>query len=233
MARLVIKSHRPWQYSIAIIVLSMVIALGTWLLLDNSYWRIVTAMTGKSNDERTLAETNRELEAQNRELHSRILMLEQTTRLDKETAGMLQQEMVTLQDQIYKQKRELEFYQGVMDSARKTVGMDIHGLYIEPTTRANRYLLKLVLTHVSKNDTVMKGSLAVTIEGTQKGERRRLDLAGLLDNKVDFGFEIKSFKRLEYEFGLADEFVAEQLIVRIVPADGREPPISKAYDWPL
>ena len=233
MARLVIKPHRPWQWAIAIIALSALIALMTWALLDNSYWRIVTAMVGSDNEERTLMERNRELEAENRELGSRIAMLEQTTRVDKDTAVILQKEMVSLQDQIYRLKRELEFYQGAMDSARKTVGMDVHGLYIEPAARANRYLLKLVLTHVSKSDTVMKGNLAVTIEGTQNGERRRLDLAGLLDEKIDFNFEIKSFKRLEYEFALADGFVADQVTVRVEPRGGGESPLSKIYDWPI
>lgn len=233
MARLVIRPHRPWQWAIAIITLSALIALLTWAMLDNSYWRIVTAMIGSGNDERTLMERNRELEAQNQDLNSRILMLEQTTRVDKETAVMLQKDMVALQDQIYKLKRELEFYQGVMDSARKTVGMDIHGLYIEPAARANHYLLKLVLTHVAKNDTVMKGSLTVTIAGTRNGEKLRLDLGSLLDEKTDFGFEIKSFKRLEYEFALADGFVADEITVRVESRVGGEPPISKTYDWPI
>lgn len=233
MARLVIKPHRPWQWAIAIIALSALIALMTWTLLDNSYWRIVTAMIGSDNEERALMEKNHELETENRELGSRVVMLEQTTRVDKETAVMLQKEMVSLQDQIYRLKRELEFYQGAMDSARKTVGMDIHGVYIEPAARTNHYLLKLVLTHVSKSDTVMKGNLAVTIEGTQDGERRRLDLGSLLDEKSDFNFEIKSFKRLEYEFALADGFVADQVTVRVEPRIGGESPLSKIYDWPI
>jgi hypothetical protein len=173
-----------------------------------------------------------QLEKQNSELNDRIIMLEQTTRLDKETAVLLQKDMIALQDQIYKLKRELEFYQGVMDSARKTVGLDIHGLFIEPSSRKNWYLLKLVLTHVSKNDTVMKGSFAVTIEGVSNGQRQQLDLASLLDKKTDFGFEIKSFKRLEYEFQLADGFVADHVMVQIRPTSG-EPAISKTYDWPL
>lgn len=234
MPRLVIKSHRPWQWTIAIIALSMAITLVTFLLLDNSFWRILTARIGESNTTLTLRETNRALEAQNRELNNRILMLEQTTSLDKETAVMLQAEMVDLQNQIYQQKQELEFYQGVMDAARKTVGMDIHGLYIEPVSVKNRYLLKLVLTHVSKNDNVIKGNLNINIEGTQNGERLRLALAGLsVNDKADFGFEIKSFKRLEYEFELAAEFVADQVVVLIEPKTGGESAISKTYDWPL
>jgi hypothetical protein len=233
MPRLIIKSHRPWQGIISVTALSVVIALVTWQMLDTSYWRIISSMTGRNNDERTLIDANRQLLDQNQDLNSRLLMLEQTTKVDKDTAVMLQKEMIALQDQIYKLKRELEFYQGAMDSARKTVGMDIHGVYIEPAGSSNRYLLKLVFTHVAKNDTVMKGRLAVTIVGTQNGEQRRLELGSLLEEKTDFGFEIKSFKRLEYEFGLDEDFVAKQVIVRVNPTIGGEPPLSKTYDWPI
>jgi hypothetical protein len=233
MPRLIIKSHRPWQGIISVTALSVVIALVTWQMLDTSYWRIISSMKGRNNDERTLIDANRQLLDQNQDLNSRLLMLEQTTKVDKDTAVMLQKEMIALQDQIYKLKRELEFYQGAMDSARKTVGMDIHGVYIEPAGSSNRYLLKLVLTHVAKNDTVMKGRLAVTIVGMQNGEQRRLELGSLLEEKTDFGFEIKSFKRLEYEFGLDEDFVAKQVIVRVNPTIGGEPPLSKTYDWPI
>ena len=233
MPRLIIKSHRPWQGIISVTALSVVIALVTWQMLDTSYWRIISSMTGRNNDERTLIDANRQLLDQNQDLNSRLLMLEQTTKVDKDTAVMLQKEMIALQDQIYKLKRELEFYQGAMDSARKTVGMDIHGVYIEPAGSSNRYLLKLVLTHVAKNDTVMKGRLAVTIAGMQNGEQRRLELGSLLEEKTDFGFEIKSFKRLEYEFGLDKDFVAKQVIVRVNSTIGGEPPLSKTYDWPI
>ena len=232
MPRLVIKTHRPWQSIIAVITLSVLIALITWLLLDSSYWSSLLKNNNNNNDTRSVLEANHQLEKQNSELNDRIIMLEQTTRLDKETAVLLQKDMIALQDQIYKLKRELDFYQGVMDSARKTVGLDIHGLFIEPSSRKNWYLLKLVLTHVSKNDTVMKGSFAVTIEGVSNGQRQQLDLASLLDKKTDFGFEIKSFKRLEYEFQLADGFVADHVMVQIRPTSG-EPAISKTYDWPL
>jgi hypothetical protein len=233
MPRLVIKSHRPWQGIISVTALSIVIALVTWQMLDTSYWRIISSMTGRNNEERTLMEANRQLVAQNQDLGSRLLMMEQTTKVDRDTAAMLQKEMIALQDQIYKLKRELEFYQGAMDSARKTVGMDIHGVYIEPAGGSNRYLLKLVLTHVSKNDTVMKGRLAVTIEGTLNGKEQRLDLGSLLDEKTDFDFEIKSFKRLEYEFGLDEDFVAKQVIVRVNPTIAGEAPFSKTYEWPI
>lgn len=233
MARLVIKPHRPWQWVIAVITLSALIAVLVWALLDDSYWRVITAAIGDNNEVRTLQRTNRDLEEQNRALNSRILELEQTTRLDRETATMLQQEMVALQDQIYRLKRELEFYQGVMDTARQTAGMDIHGLYVEPAGRAGRYLLKLVLTHVGKNDTVMKGGLSVTIAGTRNGEAQRLDLADLIDKKADLTFEMKSFKRLEYEFALEEGFTADEISVRVEPRVGGEPPVSRTYDWPI
>ena len=234
MTNLVIKSHRPWQLAIAIVALSMVIAIVTWLLLDNSHWRIINGRIGDSNDARSLLETNAELLKQNKELHERILMFEQTTQVDKDTAVLLQGELVTLQDEIYRLTRELEFYQGVMDSARKVTGMALHGLYVEPLTRENQYHMKLVLTRVVKSDKVIQGGVDVNIEGKQNNRKVKLNMSALsIDEKPVMTFELKNFQRVEYQFEFPQDFLAERVLVHVNPKDKNEVAISKVYDWPL
>ena len=45
-------------------------------------------------------------------------MLKQTAEVDAQTAGLLQQDLKKLQDEIFSLEQELEFYQGAMDSSR-------------------------------------------------------------------------------------------------------------------
>ncbi len=233
MPRLVIKSHRPWQFAAAVILLSMAIAILTWTMLDRSHWSyIVNRITG-NNESRQLWENNQELIKESRQLQEQIIRYEQTTRLDQETTAMMQEELVNLQDEIYRLKHELEFYQGVMDSARNITGIDIHGLYIEPLARENQYHMKLVLTHVTKSAKVIEGRLDIAIEGLQNRERIKLDLSGLsLDEKIDLTFTLKSFRMVEYRFELPPEFLAEKVQVRILSGSRNEPAMDKVYDWP-
>ena len=234
MARLIIKSHRPWQLAIAIIILSMVISLFTWLLLDNNHWQVIYGQLSGNTDTRELIEANQGLQDENKALQGRILMLDQTTQLDKQTAVIMQNELKALQDQIYQLKRELEFYQGVMDTNQSVSGLEIHGIYIEPLSKSNQFLIKLVLTNVTLSDRLLQGSLEIMIEGDHNGTKQSLNMSKLLiDERVELSFELKNFKRVEYRFELPSEFNAERVIVKVSQNNRNEPPISGTYDWPL
>jgi hypothetical protein len=212
----------------------MVIATVTWLLLDSSHWSLINDRLGDNNDSRSLLEANDALLKQNKELQDRVLMFERTTEVDKETATLLQEEMIALQNEIYRLKRELEFYQGVMDSARQITGMDVHGIHVEPLNRENQYLIKLVLTRAAKSDKVMTGGLDINIEGMQNNRKIRLNLARVsIDEKPDMTFELKNFARVEYQLELPADFLAERVLVQVSPKDKNELAISKVYDWPL
>ena len=234
MPRLVIKNHRPWQMAIAIIALSMVISLITWLLLDNNHWQVIYDQLSGNLTTRDLIETNQVLLDENTELKGRIIMLEQTTSLDKDTAIHLQNELTTLQDEIYQLKRELEFYQGVMDTTRRVSGLNIHGIYVESLSKPNQFVLKLVLTNVVRNDRVLQGKLDINIEGIQNNRKQKLNMRNILiDESADLSFELKSFRRVEYAFEIPHEFVANRVLVKVTMRNTREPPMNKVYDWPL
>lgn len=232
MPRLVIKNHRPWQFATAIIVLSSVIALITWLFLDSSHWQLINDRIKGNQGTKSLLEANQGLLAQNKRLQNQVLMLEQTTRLDQETAILLQEDLISLQDEISRLKRELEFYQVVMDTARKTIGIDIHGLHVEPLNRENQYHLKLVLTNVAKSDSVTQGTIDIHIEGTQDNKKQELNISELtFIEPQDLTFELKSFKGLEFRFELPAGFYAERVLIQINPKG--DPAFNRIFDWPL
>jgi hypothetical protein len=234
MPRLVIKSHRPWQMAIAIIALSMVISVFTWFLLDNNHWQVIYNQLSGNLKTKDLIETNQTLEDANSELQGKVLMLLQTTQLDKETAVHMQNELMSLQDEIYRLKRELEFYQGVMDTTRRVTGLDIHGIYVEPLLKPNQYVIKLVLTNVATSDRVLEGKLDINFEGIQNNNKQRMNINDILiSESTDLSFELKSFKRVEYVFELPAEFAVSRVQVNVNVKNANELPISKIYDWTL
>ena len=68
MPRLTVKNHRPVQWSIAIVALSMLIALFTWMLLDESHWAVIYDRMSITKNYNNLGELNRELEQENTRL---------------------------------------------------------------------------------------------------------------------------------------------------------------------
>lgn len=234
MPRLVVKSHRPLQFAIAIVALSAIIALITWLVLDSSHWTYIYNRLGKNQDQKLLWEVNKVLDRENRELQERVIMLERSTDLDKQTTALLQDELTSLQDEISRLRRELEFYQGVMDATRESSGLQIHGVHVMPLSRAGSYRLSLVLTHVAKSDMVTEGAMDITIEGMVGKTVHKIKLEELNgDETLDLAFKFKNFKRFQSNITLPPELVPQKVIVEIQPKDKKQATIKKVFEWPI
>lgn len=234
MPRLVVKNHRPWQFALAIIFLSIFATVLTWFLLDYAHWSLVQDRARITSDYKELLEVNRELEQENQNLRDKVLTLEQTTRLDKSTASLLQDELASLQDEIHQLRGELEFYQGIMESTRDTEGLNIYGIHITPLSMERSFLLRLVLTHVVKGDKVATGRLKVMIEGVDKeGTVRQFNLNKLsMGESPDLEFKFKNFKRFDRNLTLPAGFEPRRILVQILPKGRNEAMSSKVFEWP-
>ncbi len=207
MNRLVVKSHRPWQFAAAVIVLSMFLASLTWLMLDKSHWSLIFDRVDDNQDRKHLWEVNQSLQEERVTLQERVLMLERTTSVDKQTAALLQDEIKSLQEKIYRQKGELEFYQGIMDATRDAKGLNIHGIYIESLAQTRTYSLKLVLTHVAKGTTLAEGKMAIFISGMQKGLEQKLKIGDITTGEaMNLAYKLRSFKRFEVKLIIPEDY---------------------------
>lgn len=233
MNRLVVKSHRPIQFAVGVIVLSMLMAILTWLVLDQGQWSLIYNQLRTNHVRKQLSQTNQELRRQNSDLHERIMMLERTTNLDKQTESLLQKDIRNLQEDVFRLKGELEFYQGIMESAGQVKGLDLHGIYVRPLSRKNAYRLKLILTHVSNSPIDAEGSISVSIEGLQNGAVRTMDLKDItLDQSLDLTFKFRNFKRFEFNLAFPDGFSPQRVHVGLEPKDKKQSKINKVFDWP-
>ena len=233
MPKLTVKSHRPVQWSVAIIALSTLIALLTWLMLDESHWSTIYSRMDVNQDFKRLSEVNRGLEKENKRLNEVVLMMQREAEVDKKTASLLQQNVQSMQDEIYRLKGELEFYQGVMDATRESTGLSIQGIHIESLPQENSFRLKVVLTHVAKGIRIAEGNMTVTIEGLKNGEPSNLNLQDItLDQGLDLSFKFRNFKRFESDLELPPEFVPRRVLVQLQPKGVKQANIKRVFDWP-
>lgn len=233
MSHLTVKSHRPVQWAISIVVLSMFIALVTWLILDQSLWSVIYNRTSINEDFKRLSKKNIELEHENSRLHEIFLMMEHAAELDKKTALILQQEVQSMQDDVYQLKGELAFYQGIMNATSESTGLNIQGIHIESLRQDRRYRLKLVLTHVAKSVKVAAGTLKVSIEGIQDGVSTHLDLHDVaLDDALDLSFNFRNFNRIECDLELPVGFSPRSVLVQLQPKGKKQSKLKRIFDWP-
>jgi hypothetical protein len=233
MTRFVIKSHRPLQFSLAVIALSMLVAIVTWLFLDESHWSLIRDRLSANRDQKLLWEVNQGLEEENARLRERVSMLERTTSLDDQTASLLQKEIRNLQDETFRLKGELEFFQGIMEAVGEVKGLDVHGIHVRPLSAPGTYRLKLILTNVTDSDKDTEGSVSVTLEGIQKGTTRIINLRDItLDGSPELSFKFRNFKRIESNFSLPEGFSPQRVFVELQTSDPKQSKIRKPFDWP-
>jgi len=232
MSRLVIKQHKPVHLFMVIVALCVFLSLAVWISLDTSHWSFIKSQMANGQDSKTLWDSFNQLKSENSDLREQLIKLERITQVDKQTAANLQEEMRNLQDEIYRLKGELEFYQGIMDSAREVEGLNVQGLHIVPLSQAHSYRFKLILTQVTKSDKVTEGRVEIMLEGMLGDSAKVLNMKDvILENSLELGYKFKHFKRLEGNMILPKMFVPHTVTVRVQPKGKKSSKIERVFDW--
>lgn len=232
MTKLVIKKHKPLQVILAIVTLCIFLSLTTWVLLDKSHWLFIKSRFSGGQESKELWEINSRLDVENSELRKRVIKLEQMTLVDNQTATNLQEEIRNLQDEVYRLKGELEFYQGVMDSAREVEGLNVQGLQIVPLLQANNFRFKLILTHVTKSDKVAEGKIDIILEGIQGDSQKALNIQDLvLEGSLKPKYKFKHFMRLESTMIIPAGFIPHRVRVSLIPKETKLSKVEKIFEW--
>lgn len=231
MGQLIIKHHRPYQIASIIILFSLVLAFGLLFFIDDSHWGYIKSRIAFGQESRQLWDENRHLTQENEKLRDHLIMLERTTQIDSQAAAELHDEIKQLQDELYKLRGELEFYQNIMTSTGASKGLSIQGMLIEKIA-GNNYQFKLILTHVSKNDKVTEGTVEILLEGLQGNVTRVINIKDLMVNSaVDLSFKFKNFKRFEGNIMLPEGFTPSRIMVKLQPSDEKLSMIKKVFNW--
>jgi hypothetical protein len=233
MTQLVVRQHRPIRFAIAVVLASMLTATGTWLLLDAGHWSVIEGRLEASAELQRLLNANRNLEQLNSSLRERVFALERTESLDKQTESFLQGEIRELQEEVFRLKGELAFFEGIMEAAGRVKGLDVHDIYVRRMPQANTYRLQLVLTNVSDKGEDAEGQAVILLEGRQNGVARMLALNEVaVDTALDLSFAFRNFKRFDVKLQLPAGFAAQRVHVELQPNDKKRSKITKTFDWP-
>ena len=231
MAQLIIKYHRPYQIVAIVIIFSLLLSFGTLFFIDDSHWDYIKSRISIGQQGRQLWDENRNLVKENEKLRDHLIMLERTTQIDSQAAAELHEEVKKLQDEVYKLRGELEFYQNIMTSTGTTNGLSIQGMQIEKLTD-NNYQFKLILTHVSKKDKVIEGVAEIVLEGQQDNVTRVINITDLIINSsFDLSFKFKNFKQFEGNIMLPEGFRPLRIMVKLQPKDAKLSMIKRVFNW--
>jgi len=232
MARLIIKQHKPLHFLLVVVVLCLIISFSSWMFLDRHHWLYIQSQFKESQEGKALWNINRKLETKNKSLRERLIKLERMIQVENLTAADLQDDIKKLQSEVYDLKGELEFYRGIMVSAREVKGLNVQGLHIAALAQEQNYKFKLVLTHVTKNDSIAEGKVDMVLEGVQGEMPETLKIKDvIMDESLNLEYKFKHFKRIEGNMILPKGFVPYRVTVRLQPKDKNSTRIERVFNW--
>ena len=236
MDNFIIKARRPWFrrviYPVLFVVLAVLIAgsadfFDVYRKPDGSWGFILPWNVG-------LDLSRDELLGENTELRERVLILEQNTRLDKQASALLQEKLIVSQEEIFQLRKDLEFYQGIINATGEENSPGVHGIRIKPLTHAQGYRLELIFLYISNTDKLVEGVIGVVLEGILDNVVKRLSLNEIsLDENQIYTVRFRNFQRFENNFILPANFEPQRVFVTLSINGGNESGFEKVFDWPV
>ena len=232
MIKHIVKKNPRFKPTHYFVFFTIVIIVIVWYLYDNPRFNAIRTQLSQAHDINMLLNANLDLEKQNKKLGEKILKLERVANVDNKTSLRLQNEIKSLQEEIFNLRRELIFYQGIITASSYSRGLNIQGLHIEATRKKGFFKYKLVLTNIGKSDKVAEISIDMKVEGKDKSGFRTLKLSEIsAGTEYTNRIKIRNFERVEGNFNIPDGFRPLRVLVDLKEHDGETLRLHRVFDW--
>jgi hypothetical protein len=232
MLKHIVKKNPRFKPAHYFVFFAIIIIIIIWYLYDNPRLNAIRTQLSQVNDINILLNANMDLRKQNKELSEKNLKIERLANVDNETSIGLQNEIKSLQEQIFNLRRELTFYQGIITASSYSNGLNIQGLHIESTHKKGFFKYKLVLTNIGKSDKMAEVSVDIKVEGNDKSGFRTLKL-----NEISAGagykerIKIRNFERIDGSFDMPDGFQPLRVLVDLKQHGGEKLRLHRVFEW--
>ncbi len=230
--KLVIKPHRPRQRLLIGLLLTTVVVAAVGFAFHYGHWQSIGRSMGAVSGKRGLMDELVGLRRKNKALMDKNARLVHSVEIDRHARDDYQKTVSTLQSEIADLKLELAFYRDVVASTEADKGPLVRGFKLRDYGGTGRYMYRLVLTHVNKDDKVASGHIDIEIRGRASSGKQRFALADISEqNGGDLDFNFKHFRRIEGVLQLPDDFAPEEVRVAVYEEGRKKSSFNKTYNW--
>ena len=132
-------------------------------------------------------------------------------------------------------RTQLAFYQQVMAPELNEQGFLIEGFNLEPALSDNSYRFELVLMQQNKTKNTLKGSLEVTLIGSENGKAKEYTIDSLISDQEQkkLTFSFKYFQVIDGQIKLPKGFQPEQVSVHanIFQFKRKKGELTTVFNW--
>ena len=172
-----------------------------------------------------------ELQGLNTRLHEQIAVLERERKIDREVREQLRETYKERLSELAQLRKRIVFYDSVMSPQEGRPGLRLHSFHLEPMGE-RVYHYELIVSQVSKDYRVTKGTVDLDVEGGFNGESKRLAWADISDQAGSgLPYEFKYFQDFRGVLKLPEDFTPRDLVVTLTP-EGKSKGKSFRQAWP-
>jgi len=172
-----------------------------------------------------------DLQGQYTEKQRQTAMLERNSTIDDGASDQLKASLDEAQAESLELKKELAFYKSIVSPEDTKRSLTIQTIQIKPDVNG-LYRYKIMVSQRGRNDQIASGSIGVTIEGSQNGQAKNLDLSSISNEaKKQKKFGFKYFQDFEGTMQLPDGFQPEYIRVQVKPRSSRIDKIDEQFAW--
>lgn len=240
-AQLVIRRVAPVRRVLLAAAIAIAITAAVYLTyergrLDAGYDRAAAAEERQALEGRIA-----KLESANQSLSARVAELDTLRIGQTQERAELARSIGELQAQSARQTQEIAFYRSILSqgASARGEGLELRDVRITPGASAGEYRVQLTLLERTQPEAEAKGTLHVSVAGTQGGKPVTLDEAALTGGKRhEDAFGFRYFQTLEEDIVLPQGFRPERLTVEA--KTGARPsahdaaaaaPLSQSFPW--
>ncbi len=215
-----IREHRPW-----LCPLLLAVTIGTMIIMG---WFLYQNIVQHSLD--VTHQKNVSLTLDNQKLRKQVAALSLSVQMDQKTSVNIRQNLRALQAENRELLEELAFYQDLStlsDSDQTVVSVKS----VKLVQNGKRYIYKIMLTQLTKNAKVTKGTVTIEVNGSLNNKSKRLTMKEITPQSLlSSSYTFKYFTRVEGELELPEAFIPKQVIVSVLP-DGQHKPKENSFNW--
>lgn len=230
-SRILITIQRPGLWALSFLIVLCVIGLMLWLSF--LYGQRVA---GYDKAEaigyiESLEQQIVDLKTQNAESQRQAAMLERNSTIDGGASDQLKISLTEAQAEVLELKKELAFYKSIIAPGESKRSLMIQTIQLRAdATGSHQY--KIMVSQRGRNDNIARGTIEVTISGTEAGKAKVIQLSDVsadIKNPIKFGF--KYFQKFEGSMALPATFQPEYMRVKVNPRSSKIDAIDEQFAW--
>jgi hypothetical protein len=227
--RVSVQTHVAWYWRwLGIIALGAFVVVVGWTTYD---YGMELAGFRQSEAASALAKLKEEIqkrEAAIVEMRSQVASTERKLQIDRATYGDLAKQVKTLSEENAALKEDLAFFQSLMASGGKELGLSINRFRVQPDALPGEYRYRLLLVQSGQRVKEFQGTLQFLVYLEQSDRKFVLTLPPE-DQKSDREYQVnfKFFQRVDGTFKVAPGTTVKSLQVRVFENGVNAPKLSQ------